>query len=404
MIIKDFRVYHISKKLNPALPNAVYSLEYIEHVFLELDTDMYTGVGMAYTFNTVQAEAMKLLVEGYCRNLIGKDPSLIRAHWQAAQCPMGGCGQTGLPMAADAVGDTARGALVAQEAGTPRDKRLGAKTDRLPVYGSGGWLVPQEDMIQEALWFQSQGYTKYKLKLGFPDWRIDVERLTALRKAVGDDFEIMVDVNQGWSVKQALEVIPFLRELGITYLEEPLHCQDFKGNAQLAAATDIMICSGECLFTTKEIFELLRLGGADYINPDLMRCHRVYPDLRPRRSFPGPRHCPCADGGQRPRAGRLPHRRSAGAHPRLVERRFCSGPRGREGLAEAAGRPRTWHPVRPRLHPEVPIPRITIWKKVFLWKNESQLPISGPGKSCAGLGPIWAPTSALRSWQRQAMT
>ena len=84
MIIKDFRVYHISKKLNPALPNAVYSLEYIEHVFLELDTDMYTGVGMAYTFNTVQAEAMKLLVEGYCRNLIGKDPSLIRAHWQAA--------------------------------------------------------------------------------------------------------------------------------------------------------------------------------------------------------------------------------------------------------------------------------------------------------------------------------
>ena len=90
MIIKDFRVYHISKKLNPALPNAVYSLEYIEHVFLELDTDMYTGVGMAYTFNTVQAEAMKLLVEGYCRNLIGKDPSLIRAHWQAAQCTMGG--------------------------------------------------------------------------------------------------------------------------------------------------------------------------------------------------------------------------------------------------------------------------------------------------------------------------
>ena len=100
MIIKDFRVYHISKKLNPALPNAVYSLEYIEHVFLELDTDMYTGVGMAYTFNTVQAEAMKLLVEGYCRNLIGKDPSLIRAHWQAAQCTMGGCGQTGLPAAA----------------------------------------------------------------------------------------------------------------------------------------------------------------------------------------------------------------------------------------------------------------------------------------------------------------
>lgn len=97
MIIKDFRVYHISKKLNPALPNAVYSLEYIEHVFLELDTDMYTGVGMAYTFNTVQAEAMKLLVEGYCRNLIGKDPSLIRAHWQAASAPWAAAGRPVCP-------------------------------------------------------------------------------------------------------------------------------------------------------------------------------------------------------------------------------------------------------------------------------------------------------------------
>lgn len=44
LIVKDFRVYHISKKLARPLPNAVYSLEYIEHVFLELDTEEYTGV------------------------------------------------------------------------------------------------------------------------------------------------------------------------------------------------------------------------------------------------------------------------------------------------------------------------------------------------------------------------
>lgn len=272
MEIKDFRVYHVSKKLTNPLPNAVYTLDYIEHVFLEMDTEQYTGIGMAYTFNPVQAEAIKVLVEGYCKDLIGKDPSYVRKYWQQAQGTMGGCGQTGLAMSAYSVVDTAMWDLIAQDAGKPLYKLLGAKTDALPVYGSGGWLVPQEKMIEEALWFKSQGYDKYKLKLGFPNWREDIARLTALRKAVGDDFDIMVDVNQGWSVKLALEIIPELQKLGIHYLEEPLHCQDFKGNAELVQSTDMQICSGECLFTSREIFELLRLRGADIINPDLMRC------------------------------------------------------------------------------------------------------------------------------------
>ena len=275
LIVKDFRVYHISKKLARPLPNAVYSLEYIEHVFLELDTEEYTGVGMAYTFNPDQAEAMKVLVEGYCRALRGKDPAYVRRYWNEAQGTMGGCGQTGLAMSAYAAVDTALWDLIAQEAGKPLYKLLGARTDTLPVYGSGGWLVPQQEMIEEALWFKSQGYTRYKLKLGFPDPREDLRRLEALRRAVGDGFEIMVDVNQGWSVKLARQLVPELKALGITYLEEPLHCQDYKGNAELARASDIRICSGECLFTTRELFELLRLGGADMINPDLMRCGGV---------------------------------------------------------------------------------------------------------------------------------
>ena len=261
LIVKDFRVYHISKKLARPLPNAVYSLEYIEHVFLELDTEEYTGVGMAYTFNPDQAEAMKVLVEGYCRALRGKDPAYVRRYWNEAQGTMGGCGQTGLAMSAYAAVDTALWDLIAQEAGKPLYKLLGARTDTLPVYGSGGWLVPQQEMIEEALWFKSQGYTRYKLKLGFPDPREDIRRLEALRRAVGDGFEIMVDVNQGWSVKLARQLVPELKALGITYLEEPLHCQDYKGNAELARASDIRICSGECLFTTRELFELLRLGG-----------------------------------------------------------------------------------------------------------------------------------------------
>ncbi len=275
MIISDYRVWHISKKLAKPLPNAVYSLEYIEHVFLELKTESFTGVGMAYTFDPVQAESMKTLTEGYCKALIGKDPEYVRKYWQDAQRTMGGCGQTGLPVSAYSAVDTALWDLIAQDAGKPLYRLLGAKTDTLPVYGSGGWLVPLDELIGEALWFKDRGFTKYKLKLGFPDWHKDIERLTALRKALGDDFDIMADINQGWTVKTALQAIPELKKLGINYLEEPLHCQDFKGNAKLTESTDIFISTGECLFTTKDLFELLRLGGADILNPDLMRCGGV---------------------------------------------------------------------------------------------------------------------------------
>ena len=154
MIIKDFPCIPHLQKLNPALPNAVYSWN-IEHVFLELDTDMYTGVGMASPSTPSvlrpcscwwRATAAILLIgkdpPPHHPGPIGRPPS---APWAAAWAD-----RSFLPATRWWI--LALWDLVAQEE-NPSISFLGAKTDRLPVseaaggypsggHDSGGPVVP----------------------------------------------------------------------------------------------------------------------------------------------------------------------------------------------------------------------------------------------------------------------
>ena len=272
MKISAVKSYHVAKPLTKRLPNAVYALEQIEHIFVEVFAGEYTGLGMIYCFNSSQAAAARTLIEGYAKLLIGKDVDLIRAHWNAAQTAMGACGQTGLPVSAWAALDMALWDLLGKKANLPVYKMLGAQTDEIAVYASGGWLYPIEELVEEALAFKALGYRHYKMKVGCPDYHDDIKRIEAVRGALGDGVELMLDVNQGWDVKKAVMLSGLLQDMGITYLEEPVHAQDYKGNAEVVRRTGICIVSGESLFTGKDFFELMRNNAADIINPDVMRC------------------------------------------------------------------------------------------------------------------------------------
>jgi L-alanine-DL-glutamate epimerase-like enolase superfamily enzyme len=101
------------------------------------------------------------------------------------------------------------------------------------------------------------------MKVGFPDFRKDLGCIEKVRAAVGDGVEIMVDANQGWSVKKAITAAPYLLDLGVTYLEEPVHAQDYAGQAEIKQNTRINIAAGESLFTLTKHFELMRGRCAD---------------------------------------------------------------------------------------------------------------------------------------------
>ena len=275
MKIDAIRSYHVSKPLKTPLRNSLYTIENMEHILLEVDAGGYTGIGMVYSVHWEQSAALKVMIDSYAKWMLGQDSDLIHAHLKRANIINGASGPTGMPTSAWAAFDIALWDLLAQRAGLPLYKLLGAHSNEIPVYASGGWLIPEEKLVQEALGYKEQGYTCYKMKLGCKDYREDLRRVQRVKEALGDSVELYVDVNQGWSVKQAVMIAPMLRDLGVTYLEEPTEAQDYAGQADIRAKTDIRIVAGESLSSTVEHFELMRNRGVDMLNPDLQKCGGV---------------------------------------------------------------------------------------------------------------------------------
>jgi L-alanine-DL-glutamate epimerase-like enolase superfamily enzyme len=272
MRIDSVRTYHVSKPLTRKLANSLFSIERMEHILLEVDAGDHTGIGFVYSIDFDQARAIKAMVDGFARLMVGEDSDLIRLHWNKAQGRINAIGQTGMPIVAWAAFDIALWDLLAKQAGLPLYKLLGALRSQVPVYASGGWLGPLEELIREALDYQAQGFRRYKMKVGCADYREDLQRIEEVREALGGGIELMVDANQGWTVKKSIAIAPRLLDMGVTYLEEPVHAQDYDGQAEIRKNTAIHIAAGESLFTLTEIFELLRNRGVDIVNPDLQRC------------------------------------------------------------------------------------------------------------------------------------
>ena len=275
MRIDAIRVHHVSKPLQRRLVNSLFSIERMEHVLLEMDAGGMTGLGFVYSIDADQAKAVRAMMDGFARTMIGRDTDLIRLHWNAAQAAINGIGQTGMPVVAWAAFDVALWDLMAKQAGLPLYKLLGASRSEVPVYASGGWLVPLDELVQEALDYKAQGFRHYKMKVGCADVREDLGRVEAVRSALGDGVEVMVDANQGWTVKKSIAVAPRLLDLGMTWLEEPVPARDYRGQAEIRESTAIEVVAGESLFTLTEMFELLRNGCVDVLNPDLQRCGGV---------------------------------------------------------------------------------------------------------------------------------
>ena len=98
-----------------------------------------------------------------------------------------------------------------------------------------------------------------------------VARVRAIREAVGPDIALMVDANQQMSVKQAIRIGRMMEELNLTWFEEPVICHDHAGEAQIAAALDTPIASGETVYTHRGVLAMLQAHAADVVMPDLQR-------------------------------------------------------------------------------------------------------------------------------------
>jgi L-alanine-DL-glutamate epimerase-like enolase superfamily enzyme len=155
-------------------------------------------------------------------------------------------------------------------------KMFGVYRDRVPLYGSGGWLsYSMDELLDEVRKYVRRGFRAVKVKVGSPEIGRDIERLTKVREAVGPDAQVMMDANQGMTLPAALELARAAAPLRITWFEEPLHRTDYDGYAQLRRQAGISIATGEREFDTVTLRELIRRQAIDLWQPDLLRLGSV---------------------------------------------------------------------------------------------------------------------------------
>jgi L-alanine-DL-glutamate epimerase-like enolase superfamily enzyme len=171
--------------------------------------------------------------------------------------------------------------LVGKAAGLPLYKLWGVNTDRVRAYASLVELRSPERRAEDALRFLDQGYRAIKLRLHAPTMKEDVAQVEAVRAAVGDRMEIMVDANQAqepgtpgseddlvWGYERALATCRELAPLGVVWVEEPLGRFEFDNLRRLAAASDVPIAGGENNVGLHEFRWLIDQDCYDVIQPD----------------------------------------------------------------------------------------------------------------------------------------
>jgi L-alanine-DL-glutamate epimerase-like enolase superfamily enzyme len=184
--------------------------------------------------------------------------------------------------AAKAAIDIAVHDLVAKAAGVPLWALLGGRSKPHLTISRVVSIKAPEAMAADALRHVADGFETVKLKVGEPvHWRRDVERVAAVREAIGPGVGIKVDVNQGWGTPG--NAIPAIREMLASrpdYIEQPVDQHDIAALAEVRRATGATIMADECVHGVREMQRVVELRAADLVNIKLMKTGGLYTAMR----------------------------------------------------------------------------------------------------------------------------
>lgn len=135
---------------------------------------------------------------------------------------------------------------------------------------------PQE-MVRDSIEAVKAGFNILKIKLG-SDIKVDIERVKAIKEAVGKDIKIRLDANQGWKPKEAVKIIRNLEDMdfNIELVEQPVKAHDIEGLKFVTDNVETDILADESVFGPLEAFKIVETRAADLINIKLMKCGGLY--------------------------------------------------------------------------------------------------------------------------------
>jgi L-alanine-DL-glutamate epimerase-like enolase superfamily enzyme len=210
----------------------------------------------------------------YAPALVGASSEDILGTWKRLYwLPTHWVGRAGVVHMALAMVDIALWDLAAQRADVPLWKLLGGSAGAIESYNTdGGWLNNSlESLVRDLTSLVDRGWRRVKIKVGKPDWREDAHRSRAVRAALGDNVTMMCDGNQRWDRSTAMRLLPVFEEVGMDWVEEPLHADDLEGHARLQKATNLDIAAGESLYSYHHFASFIAQDAIRVVQVDVTR-------------------------------------------------------------------------------------------------------------------------------------
>ncbi|MDI3329393.1 MAG: enolase C-terminal domain-like protein [Micrococcus sp.] len=239
------------------------AVETADHVLVRIHTDEgVTGVADApprpYTYGETQVSIKNVVEEIFAPQVIGLDP-FDRQKVHAVMR------RTINNQVAKGTVDIALWDLAGKALGMPVHKMLGGWGDSMRVSHMLGFR-PAQELLEEAQRFgEEYGITTFKLKVGRRPLALDVEACHVLREGLGEDVEIYLDANRGWTANEAMQVLERTAGLGLTLLEEPCDAKESMSRRRLVEKSPIPVVGDESVPTAGDASRELLSGGCNAI-------------------------------------------------------------------------------------------------------------------------------------------
>ncbi|MGJ8527238.1 mandelate racemase/muconate lactonizing enzyme family protein [Maritalea sp.] len=263
--------------------DAIQSFESQETPIVKItDSDGAIGIGYSYTIGTGGRSIMSLLEHTLVPCLIGRDPMQIEQIWRDLLFKTHATSVGAITSLSLAAIDIALWDLKCKKLNQPLWKMAGGAKDRIPLYSTeGGWLhLSPEELVEDATARQAEGFKGAKIKIGHEIAADDEARLRGVREAVGEQFEIMTDGNQSFSLSEARRRAQLLEAYNIAWFEEPLRADDVGSHENLARSTSVPIAVGESMYSLSQFNEYLRRDAASIVQVDVARIGGITPWLK----------------------------------------------------------------------------------------------------------------------------
>ena len=249
---------------------ATRTIRFRDYVAVKIHTDEgITGIG--YTWYLHSALVINHLLK---EHLIGTDPFSIELLWNRMYHEVYR-ERKGAAIKAVSALDIALWDIIGKSLKQPLYRLLGGNSNKARCYASGGYYKEGKGipgLVKEMTGYVARGFKAVKMKVGAMPIEKDLERIKAVRKALGSEIEIMIDANNGYTVTQAIKAGRAFEKYDVAWFEEPVWPDDIKGSAEVASALDTPVASGELEYTRYGFRDLIVNGAIDIAQPDATAC------------------------------------------------------------------------------------------------------------------------------------